>query len=546
MWKAIEPVRVERVAGEDEQGRRLAGVFEVDAFGGPRSQVRGGAVEGREDEVAGVEEARGAAPEARGAAFEAAAGADDSDAGPAQPRLQRVGALESFGEARAQRFGAAGEAGDAGGELGGAVAEAGDAVAYGLHALDQALGFPRQALVRGEDFLAGVGDVGRAVAELAQGLDRADQERADFLRFRRRLRPGGPGARSVRPAGRRIRARRAARCRGRSRSPLPSPAAPLRGRPDSSGLLCRRSSLRAGRAPRVSCSSAACGGALKLRAPSSSRRRSASAAGSASGAARCGAGWGPVRSARSSAAGCRRRPFPERRRASRSRLRMLPARRSGRWVPPVGATEPAGEGAGAVLGASRALRQQAGAVGGFGDPVADLADPGCRPRQAAADPADVRQRALRRRRRAAGSPCSRSGSTEREIAAGPTTACTPGSLAIFRCQRPRAASRAGSVIGPCSVAATTTKGDSKPGPTDRARSSLSCGPDRPLQLGRAGRPGLQAEGRERQGEDDDPDQDRDRRRAAQGGGYQRHQPRRRPGRAPRARSASGRRWRRAG
>ena len=70
-------------------------------------------------------------------------------------------------------------------------------------------------------------------------------------------------------------------------------------------------------------------------------------------------------------------------------------------------------------------------------------------------------------------PCSRSGVTASETRAGPITACTPGSLEIFRCQRLSASSRSGSVIGPLSVAATTTKGDSKPGPTERAISSLS-------------------------------------------------------------------------
>ena len=133
---------------------------------------------------------------------------------------------------------------------------------------------------------------------------------------------------------------------------------------------------------------------------------------------------------------------------------------------------------------ARALGEQAGAVGGFRDPAADLADAGRRAGQAAADPADVGERAVLRRRRAASCPGSRSGVTARTPRAGPTTACTPGSSAIRRCQRVSAASRSGSVIGPLSVAATTTNGRFEAGP-DRAGEQFAVGAGR-VALRRAG------------------------------------------------------------
>ena len=121
-------------------------------------------------------------------------------------------------------------------------------------------------------------------------------------------------------------------------------------------------------------------------------------------------------------------------------------------------------------------------------------------------------------------PCSRSGVTASETRAGPITACTPGSLAIFRCQRLSASSRSGSVIGPFSVAATTTKGDSKPGPTERAISSLSA---RAGLLSSScsglGGPVFSASAGPARSRTTAPIAIADRRRAAQRGGDHRHQ-----------------------
>ena len=64
-----------------------------------------------------------------------------------------------------------------------------------------------------------------------------------------------------------------------------------------------------------------------------------------------------------------------------------------RRVPPVARPRPRASELGAFFRPARAFGEQAGAVGGFQDPAADLADAGRRPRQAAADPVDVGERA---------------------------------------------------------------------------------------------------------------------------------------------------------
>ena len=83
-----------------------------------------GAVERREDEVAGVEEVGRVVLELAGADRQRRGDGGDPDAGPAQVRLQRVGAPEAFGEAGLQGVGAALQFDQAAGEPFGAAAEA--------------------------------------------------------------------------------------------------------------------------------------------------------------------------------------------------------------------------------------------------------------------------------------------------------------------------------------------------------------------------------------------------------------------------------------
>ena len=186
-------------------------------------------------------------------------------------------------------------------------------------------------------------------------------------------------------------------------------------------------------------------------------------------------------------------------------------------------------------------------VGGFRDPAAELPD---------AVAARARLRPTRSSS-SSGPPFSLPASSAvavlaqrlgplRRPAPGRSPPAPPGARRSCAASGSAPSSRSASVIGPSSVAATTTKGDSKPGPTVRAMSSLSARAGlSSASCSGLGGPVFSAERRRRQDEDDGADRDRDRERAAQRGADERHQPR--PlGRRRRRRSASGRRWGRAG
>ena len=321
-----------------------------------------------------------------------------------------------------------------------------------------------------------------------------------------------------------------------------SPGAPRRAPPRSWDRPCRPSSPRAAPAPLFSCSSATWAGALQAAAAFS--------------LASC------VR-----AIFCSRR---ERRRPLRRRLgissrmpvlsatlpsdeRVAGRRRGGRCPSrsasegvdqPAGAAgrpaEAAGEQLGALLGPAGALGQQAGAVAASAIPPRTWPTPPAararlRPTRPTFERADVRLRS-----RAAALPCSRSGSTASETRAGPITACTPGSLAIRRCQRLSASRPVG--LGDRPVVGGGD--DDEGGIRSRGRPSrrpVRCrgGPGRLGELLGARRARLQRQRRAGEEQDDAADRDRDRRRPAQRRRDDDHQARSARRRA-RGRSASGR------
>ena len=144
-------------------------------------------------------------------------------------------------------------------------------------------------------------------------------------------------------------------------------------------------------------------------------------------------------------------------------------------------------------------------------------------------------------------PCSRSGSTASETRAGPTTAWTPGSLAILRCQRLNASSRVGLGDRPVVGGGDDDEGRFEAG-ADRAgeQFAVDAGGVVLVELLGARRPGLQ---RQRRAGEDAGRPRRSRAPPAAGGAARRRPAAISPERSAAgaaAEFASGRGWGRAG
>ena len=132
----------------------------------------------------------------------------------------------------------------------------------------------------------------------------------------------------------------------------------------------------------------------------------------------------------------------------------------------------------------RALGQQAGAVGGFGDPAADLADAGRRRGPGCGRPGRVARAGPLRRRGEQRCPGCAAARRRAEICAGPITACTPGLGGDAPLPAGQRGEPAGSVIGAVVGGGDDHERGVEAG-ADRAGDAVRCprGPGRPWRAG---------------------------------------------------------------